>query len=100
MVVKEPKLIPGEARCLISDYLSLFRAIAEKPKQNRDAETYKERVNHLFWMCMQLDDITDNPGKFFRWLGFIQGALWQFNLRSIDEMRVDNYKIINGKSPP
>ena len=52
-----------------------------------------ERVGHMLWMCDRIDhDFIpgDDLGKAFRWLGFIQGALWAKNRCTIQEMANTN----------
>jgi hypothetical protein len=51
-------------------------------------------IKHALWMIndvltrMEADDMDE--GKAFRWLGFIQGALWASGLFTIDDMRLHN----------
>lgn len=50
------------------------------------------RENHLLWMTIQIQTFLDQDklDKAFRWLGFIQGAFWVLDLRSVAEMKGDN----------
>lgn len=50
------------------------------------------RHNHLLWMCNELDKIVDEGRmeKAMRWLGFIQGALWEKGFFTIEELKKDN----------
>lgn len=46
----------------------------------------KEKKEHLKWM---LDNLPKEYTKRSRWIGFIQGTLWSYDIRTIDEMRYD-----------
>lgn len=48
--------------------------------------------DHLFWMCEQAGVFLEanQIEKAMRWLGFIQGAMWYADIRSVEEMRQDN----------
>lgn len=48
------------------------------------------RGHHVLGMLMKMHDEAFDDGKFYRWLGFVQGYLWSFEIRTIDEMRDDN----------
>lgn len=51
-----------------------------------------EAESHLAWMCEQIPGFMKEgkEEKAQRWLGFVQGSLWAFGLRTIDQMREDN----------
>jgi len=50
------------------------------------------RIRHLITMCEKIPTIVDEGRleKAHRWLGFVQGCLWVFGLKLIDEMKEDN----------
>lgn len=71
--------------------LSPTRADPTRKYYNNSGEQLK-KVNHVWWACEQAKTYV-NEGrmeKAFRWLGFIQGALWMLGLYSIEEMANHN----------
>lgn len=52
----------------------------------------EEVLSHARWMCGQVREFVavGRMEKAFRWLGFIQGALWSLGRGSIDDFREDN----------
>jgi len=52
----------------------------------------ESRLGHCLWMLDEVDSFVREGRleKAFRWLGFIQGALWSQNVYTIDEMRDHN----------
>lgn len=49
-------------------------------------------IAHIRWMCHEIPNILD-AGKFEkanRWLGFVQGALWAYNISTIEDLKEDN----------
>lgn len=48
-------------------------------------------MEHARWMCREaLSWGPERLEKKFRWLGFIQGALWSMGLYTVDELKADN----------
>ena len=49
-------------------------------------------LNHCLWMVEQtrLFVADDRREKAFRWLGFVQGVLWDTGVYSIDELKTHN----------
>lgn len=57
--------------------------------------------SHARWMIDQIPAMVDgNPAKAMRWLCFLQGVLWTCSLLSINDARLDNYRILNGGKTP
>ena len=87
------------AKKLIEDYAAIYADAGYLPERHRNPYNMLEEKCHVYWMITQLSDMLDKQDKFYRWLGFIQGCMWWSRMRSIDEMRVDNYVLLNGKLP-
>ena len=54
-----------------------------------NADTRVRRLSHLLWLArngLQLVE-EDRREKAMRWLGFLQGALWAFELVSVEELK-------------
>jgi hypothetical protein len=47
-------------------------------------------LEHAAWMCEQIEKCTFDIEKINRWLGFVQGVLWNNSYRSIEEMCQEN----------
>ncbi len=49
-------------------------------------------LNHLRWMCREVSLLIDlgKIDKAYRWLGFIQGALWAMEIVPIETLKSDN----------
>jgi hypothetical protein len=49
-------------------------------------------LNHLRWMCQEIICFTaaKKTDKAFRWLGFVQGALWTKEIFNIEQLKDDN----------
>jgi hypothetical protein len=47
---------------------------------------------HLLWLCLNGPSLIDagKRDKAFRWLGFVQGAIWWGQLASIEELKSMN----------
>jgi hypothetical protein len=70
--------------------------VPEDIRHHRDS-----RLAHVLWMCIQAktfltdlsipaEKVASRREKAFRWLGFIQGALWACDVLTIDQMKDDN----------
>ena len=51
-----------------------------------------QKMAHLRWMCSEAASFVrqDRMDKAFRWLGFIQGALWASGFMSVELLKEDN----------
>lgn len=47
-------------------------------------------LDDLKYVFDMTERMPEDPAKFDRWLGFIQGVIWAYKLRTVDEMREDN----------
>jgi len=83
---KNTDLDSGQIRAIACLYtLELGKAsIVDQVEPSKDIE-------HLLWMTNELCDFAaaGKAEKANRWLGFVQGAMWQMKIRTIDEMRAD-----------
>ncbi len=61
-----------------------------KPDSTEDMQ-----LRHLLWMYYNMPQREDNPFKWNRWLGFIQGALWALRLLTITQCKDENKKSLN-----
>lgn len=50
---------------------------------------------HLKGMILRMPNREDNPFKWNRWLGFMQGVVWMLGKRSIDELKQANKESLN-----
>lgn len=59
--------------------------------RNQEASTPGEKLEHLLWMIKEASywDATRLEKK-FRWLGFVQGALWDMGIQTIEEAKRQN----------
>lgn len=50
------------------------------------------KLNHTLWMCYQIPLLTNQQEleKATRWLAFVQGVLWSYDIETVDQMREDN----------
>lgn len=83
-------------------YASILDGLDAKPVNNSKAESREARLDHLRWMCDEIqtflsnsqpfetDTSISNREKAMRWLGFVQGAFSSMGVRSIEDMRDDN----------
>ena len=56
------------------------------------------RSEHVKWMLEQIP-LMKEPGKINRWLGFVQGFMWDRDLCTIDELRQD-ISVLKANAPP
>jgi hypothetical protein len=63
-----------------------------EPLRNQDAATGAQRAGHLRWMLTQIPQFVavDKMEKAMRWLGFLQGVFWVWELSDIATMKKDN----------
>jgi hypothetical protein len=69
-------------------------AVPMKADETKYANTssLNERLNHLAWACNYIKKLATEHGHegvalAQQWLGFVQGALWDAGIFSIEEMR-------------
>jgi len=45
-------------------------------------------LQHVRWMCNEIPEMmkTEEVGKIYRWLGFIQGVLWVHGIYTIEQL--------------
>lgn len=72
-----------------------------EPERNdtaKSAPTWDGCRQHLLWMLDEMDKLNllepDLQGKWHAWRGFVQGALWIGEIRTIDEMRDDSRGLV------
>jgi hypothetical protein len=100
----EPYPCPGCEECkpepIEAEIIDALRGLASKYDEHlakagvdvRRADTTRRglsserRYDHLRWMLAEMVKLTD-AGKFNRWLGFVQGALWFGGVFTVDQMR-------------
>jgi len=61
------------------------------PFRNQLAESPFDRLQHLLWMIDEAHSW--GPARLekkFRWLGFVQGALWEQGLQSVEDSKRQN----------
>lgn len=49
-----------------------------------------EKIDYLIDMAGRFPNMDSDPDKWNRWLGFLQGALWALDLKTIAAMREEN----------
>ena len=52
----------------------------------------KEILEHLKDMFERMPSQLDNPYKFNRWLGFVQGCLYSINYYAVEDLKTHNKK--------
>ena len=77
---------------VLSTYSELLKKEGHKFERNGDAKEREARLNHALWMCRETINFVreEKLDKANRWMGFIQGVLWTYNIYSVDEMRDHN----------
>lgn len=89
-------MTPDQVVKVCQNYSVILKELGASPVQDRDARTREGQLNHLAHMCnhtiveIQGASTPSETEKAMRWLGFIQGGFWALELRTIDQMRVDN----------
>ena len=58
----------------------------KKADTSRSDLITSEKLRHLRWMLSVIPNLPSD-GKIDRWLGFVQGAMFELRLYSIDELR-------------
>lgn len=71
----------GDIKAVARFYIPMLEA--------KNISSGSEDIRHVIEMCHKLQNFK-NEEKANRWLGFIQGVMWVFNIRTIEEMRRDN----------
>ena len=83
----------------IIEVLNKYRSALEKfnisPKQyphDLASPSKEDAIAHVLLMMNTMEEFlkADRIEKAFRWLGFIQGCLWQIDIYSIEDMKNDN----------
>jgi hypothetical protein len=80
----------------VLEVIQVYRSEFEKrgiPKQKCPAPSSDvECLAHLHAMLDQMEGFVkeNRMGKVFRWLGFIQGALWRMGIYSLEELKNHN----------
>lgn len=55
---------------------------------------------HILWMLDELENWDKSADKLMRWVSWIQGVLVSRGISSVEEGRVQNYKMLNGGKEP
>jgi len=55
----------------------------------------KTLIRHLIWMCRNMPNREDNPYKWNRWLGFVQGGCVSLGMASIEQFMAVNKRSLN-----
>lgn len=71
---------------------SIHRRGVHAPKRYTDDEVadYHGRYPHLLWMCEEILSGAVDGEKAHRWIGFIQGVLWDDCQYTIAQMKEQN----------
>lgn len=77
---------------VIERYRVLFRSLSAPEKRSDPAVHIPDKEKALAHLHQMLDTMVeflehDKLGKAFRWLGFIQGALWVLQIHTLDELK-------------
>ena len=72
--------------------LGVLKVESEKIDDHTLTTTKYYRLRHIAWMCDEVLKIAKqgNITKAFLWLGFVQGVMWAYDARTVDECRKDN----------
>lgn len=79
----------------VDEYLKRLRAfspIRADPAKFAHELTQTQRCAHMCWMLehMKKQAEKDELEKAFRWLGFVQGSLYEMGFYTVDELRTHN----------
>ncbi len=74
---------------LTIDYDQLQPVRVSKDTSEPDTAT---TLQHVLWMCEEIPNLVDagRIEKSMRWLGFVQGCLWQIGLLTIGDLKENN----------
>lgn len=67
----------------------MIGSLGLRAQRNYKAVYTTDRLNHVTWMADEASGFTDSI-KANRWLGFIQGVLWAFGMKSVESIDEDN----------
>lgn len=72
--------------------LSTLGATAQRHSLVTHCQTPQEVLNHCLYMTAEMHCFLEakRHGKFFRWLGFVQGVLWTLGHHTLDELKEQN----------
>ena len=94
-----------ELHQVLADYTVLIKRADHTCSAQRTTGAIMDDVlDHALWMinCLRsgkADDKIMSDDKIMRWLCFVQGVMWTATGLSIDQAKIDNYKILNGADP-
>lgn len=98
-------MTPDKVRDVLHYYETLLSTLCDMSYEGPEQIEPQRRVvlnsdrpimrRHLLWMTAEADKFVaeGRTGKAFRWLGFIQGALWAMGAFSIESLRIHNMKM-------
>lgn len=75
-----------QVRGVVSDYARALGLSGILPVENG------KPLEHVHWMCLRVDELIRETqfSKADRWLGFIQGVLWAYEIYSVPTLRTHN----------
>ncbi len=77
---------------IIQDYERILETKGFSLEENNLAGTDQARICHVLWMCQKIREYQNicKTDKAHRWLGFVQGCFWSYNIFSIEELKKQN----------
>lgn len=89
-------MTPEKTISVLENYIHQINALGYKKSERLDPKvtdaTRPEQLRHLRFMCEETIRFVEQSRmeKAFRWLGFIQGALWVLGIFAVEEMKNHN----------
>lgn len=84
----------GKLRAIANEIGREVSPVRQEPTQKYygSSEDLWKKLSHVWWAVKQCREFVEayRLEKAFRWLGFIQGALWQAGIYSIEELANHN----------
>lgn len=86
---------PQQALALVQQYREFFAQkgiVPAEASMSNNLVVLGTALPHCASMLPLMERMVQDGemGKFFRWLGFLQGVLWTLGIYSLDEMRKHN----------
>lgn len=87
-------MAPEKVRRAVEDYRDFIEQAGISPEQlmDRCPKNDEEAMAHIASMFDRLFEFLDQGriGKAYRWLGFIQGALWRSGIYNVNDLKYHN----------
>jgi len=90
----------AEVRQIVHTFAD-YDVTPQRADHTRTGVDLPDQCAHLLWMLDEIRPMAESkPDKAMRWICFLQGVLWAWNLMNVQVGGTWNYRMLNGGADP